>query len=720
MNKLLRFNPEPFEDLAELQGEYDREVEFAEDEMEEERGRRRPRGRAFPSRRGGIPRKVPRVVGDPSSVLLGCRSYRRSGRYSPTPEPPQDVPPGRDVRRAEPPGGAPTGGQPPQPEPSEAPSEYVRWVQSCLNQVMGLQLTIDGIMNTQTRSAIRGFQERRGLRIDGLVGPETERALVDACKTASPSTPSAQSAGSGPATAVQPGELPWAPEAEWESETVSRRPRRTSSRPAVSSAASPGAPAVFDSQAFRQQIVRIANQELARWGNGAVKETEPRVRRVLQDYWKTGTGNNYSEAQVGNPAFQNAHPWSAAFISWVMKTAGAGNAFRYSSAHATYTKWAKDNRLANNANPFKAYRMTELAPQVGDVVCKRREGSGATYDNIQPGMKTHCDIVTAVRPGSFTAVGGNVNNSVAQKTLRTDAKGFITDPEYFAVIRIGAVGPSTPRVTPPTPITPGTGSAPRLLKQESTPPGTTLYVSIDLGIVDQFGITAAPMTGIFIPEGYGAGSAVDVILYLHGHKGEQLRRQAIDQYWNSQRFPYGALREGTNASRRNVILVAPTLGSRSEAGRLLKPGGLDAYLDQVLAALRAYGPHSRGGTTPVLGNLILACHSGGGKPMRQLAGGQDRALARVRECWGFDCTYNHGDDTFWAGWARSRSNATVYIYYVVASQTARLAESLRDKRVPNALVKPSRDGRHNYVPITHWVERVQGASFLTVRAGGAV
>ena len=96
-------------------------------------------------------------------------------------------------------------------------------------------------------------------------------------------------------------------------------------------------------------------------GNGAVKETEPRVRRVLQDYWKTGTGNNYSEAQVGNPAFQNAHPWSAAFISWVMKTAGAGNAFRYSSAHATYTKWAKDNRLANNANPFKAYRITELS-----------------------------------------------------------------------------------------------------------------------------------------------------------------------------------------------------------------------------------------------------------------------------------------------------------------------------------------------------------------------
>jgi hypothetical protein len=275
--------------------------------------------------------------------------------------------------------------------------------------------------------------------------------------------------------------------------------------------------------------------------------------------------------------------------------------------------------------------------------------------------------------------------------------------------------------------TPGTGAAPRLLnpEPESTLPGTTLYVHIDLDIVDQFGIPAAPMTGIFIPQGYVAGSTVGMILYLHGHKGEQIRQQAIDQYWNSQRFPYGALREGTNAGRRNVILVAPTLGSRSAAGRLIRPGGLDAYLDQVLAALRAYSPHSRRGMTPSLGNLILACHSGGGKPMRQLVGGWDRALTRLRECWGFDCTYNtasgffkEGDDAFWANWARKRPDAKVYIYYIPKSiypesGTAALAERLWDMHVPNAIVKQSRDGRHNYVPIANWRERLQGASFLT-------
>jgi hypothetical protein len=238
--------------------------------------------------------------------------------------------------------------------------------------------------------------------------------------------------------------------------------------------------------------------------------------------------------------------------------------------------------------------------------------------------------------------------------------------------------------------------------------------------VDKLKITAPPTTGIFIPDKFVTGAAADLIVYLHGFKAEAIRRQGIDQYWNSQRFPYGALREGVNASARNVILVAPTLGSRAETGRLIAPGELDAYIDQVLAALHAYGPHRQRGSAPALGNLILACHSGGGLPMRQLAGGRSRALAQIRECWGFDCTYNRGDDIFWAGWAQARPNAKVYIYYIPGSQTAPLAEGLRDRRAANAIVLPSRENRHNYVPIAHWRERVEGASFLVTRPGGAI
>jgi flagellum-specific peptidoglycan hydrolase FlgJ len=478
--------------------------------------------------------------------------------------------------------------------------------------------------------------------------------------------------------------------------------------PAIPRTPSPQPP--FDSQAFRRRAVQSANQELVRWGDGRIKETDPRLRKTLQDYWKTGVGQSVSEQQLGDRAFQNANPWSAAFISWLMRTAGAGNVFKYSGYHSAYTRAAIDNRLANNSNPFKAYRITEIAPQVGDLVCTSRAGSGATYDNVRPQMKTHCDIVTEVKPGRIAIVGGNVSNSVKQRPLKTDAGGRIAAPGYFAVIRVDEGQPPVPVAPSPTP---------RLRGRESIPPGATFYVEIDLKITDRAGIVAPPVTGVFIPEGYQPVAAVDLVLYLHGFKADAIKRDAIDQYWNSRRFPYGALREGVNASGRNVVLVAPTLGSRSEAGSLLKPGGLDAFLSQVLAALRAYAPHSSAGVAPALGNLIFACHSGGGWPMRQLTGGQDRALAQLRECWGFDCTYNRGDDAFWGGWARARPNAKVYIYYIAGSQTAPLAESLRNMRVPNAIVQTSRDRRHNYVPLAHWSERLQGVSFLSAPSRGS-
>lgn len=58
--------------------------------------------------------------------------------------------------------------------------EYIRWVQRLLNQIMGLRLAEDGIKGAQTRSAIRSFQQKQGLIVDGNVGPNTEAALIKA------------------------------------------------------------------------------------------------------------------------------------------------------------------------------------------------------------------------------------------------------------------------------------------------------------------------------------------------------------------------------------------------------------------------------------------------------------------------------------------------------------------------------------------------------------
>ncbi|HAG83276.1 MAG TPA: hypothetical protein DCL61_19565, partial [Cyanobacteria bacterium UBA12227] len=54
--------------------------------------------------------------------------------------------------------------------------EYIRWIQTSLNQILGIGLVVDGIMGPQTRNAIRRFQQQQGLVPDGIVGMKTEAA----------------------------------------------------------------------------------------------------------------------------------------------------------------------------------------------------------------------------------------------------------------------------------------------------------------------------------------------------------------------------------------------------------------------------------------------------------------------------------------------------------------------------------------------------------------
>jgi len=59
-------------------------------------------------------------------------------------------------------------------------TEFVRWVQSSLNQILRLSLRINGVMNRATRNAVRDFQRQEGLPVDGIAGPETEKVLLGA------------------------------------------------------------------------------------------------------------------------------------------------------------------------------------------------------------------------------------------------------------------------------------------------------------------------------------------------------------------------------------------------------------------------------------------------------------------------------------------------------------------------------------------------------------
>ena len=60
-------------------------------------------------------------------------------------------------------------------------NDYVRQIQTCLNNVISAGLATDGVFSQQTLAAVRSFQQSRGLNPDGIVGPLTWGALSSAC-----------------------------------------------------------------------------------------------------------------------------------------------------------------------------------------------------------------------------------------------------------------------------------------------------------------------------------------------------------------------------------------------------------------------------------------------------------------------------------------------------------------------------------------------------------
>lgn len=77
------------------------------------------------------------------------------------------------------------GGFSAEPYPVESGgSEKIRWIQDCLSHKSGLQLPVNGIAGRETRSAIRAFQRKQGVRVNGLIDPDTERALREFCRQA--------------------------------------------------------------------------------------------------------------------------------------------------------------------------------------------------------------------------------------------------------------------------------------------------------------------------------------------------------------------------------------------------------------------------------------------------------------------------------------------------------------------------------------------------------
>lgn len=167
---------------------------------------------------------------------------------------------------------------------------------------------------------------------------------------------------------------------------------------------------------FKNRLISIANKEYDGWNtNGKKKEGNKDTIQRLRDYWEEGTGTKSNDDYYINTA------WSSAFISYLMKKAGAGDDFKYSPSHSQYIAQAVKNRKENNSKKIKAYKPNEVKVEAGDLVCYPRQ-SGVTYDS-NAGYMSHCDLIVSTDKDKATGIGGNVSDSVSKTTyLLKDGK----------------------------------------------------------------------------------------------------------------------------------------------------------------------------------------------------------------------------------------------------------------------------------------------------------
>lgn len=152
------------------------------------------------------------------------------------------------------------------------------------------------------------------------------------------------------------------------------------------------------------------------------------------------TGMHDENGQDINPGSEDYFAWSAAFISYVMRTAGAGARFPYAPSHYVYINIAKSMTLGRTSGwAITAEPIDRYAPALGDLICYPRERYKLTYDRLpRRRFAAHCDIVVKREPGQLSVIGGNVDHAVTMKHVPVTADGRVDDGRYpwFVVLRV--------------------------------------------------------------------------------------------------------------------------------------------------------------------------------------------------------------------------------------------------------------------------------------------
>jgi hypothetical protein len=155
---------------------------------------------------------------------------------------------------------------------------------------------------------------------------------------------------------------------------------------------------------------------------GGLLESNTKMKRQIRAYWE----------DLGLTFRNVREPWSAVFVSWCVKQAGATkDEFKFSAQHSVFVYAAIKNRNNSNA-AFRGHPINAYAPQVGDIIQNNRNGNKYDFDYASKHASyfSHSAIVVekttnaAGKPVVLT-VGGNEDDKIGTKAVPLDTQGKI-------------------------------------------------------------------------------------------------------------------------------------------------------------------------------------------------------------------------------------------------------------------------------------------------------
>ena len=171
---------------------------------------------------------------------------------------------------------------------------------------------------------------------------------------------------------------------------------------------------------FAKKLAAVAQEQHTKFQ--FTNEADPALCKQIKK-WTKDIGFSFSSC--------TAVPWSAVFISWCVKQAGATKAeFKFAMAHSVFVNQAIKNAL-NGTGVFQGFDITAQKPEVGDIVQNNRRGNkfDFAFARKHSQYESHSVIVVEVgqdvQGGFAFCVGGNENDAVRRTVVRLDSNGFI-------------------------------------------------------------------------------------------------------------------------------------------------------------------------------------------------------------------------------------------------------------------------------------------------------